>query len=107
MQAADSDRLRSLRKLFEQDPGDGFVLYGLAQECAKLGRHDEALGWYDRASEADPKQCYGYFHKAKSLEALGRRQEAAETLRTGLARARAIRDLKAAGELEAALDEYE
>lgn len=107
MQAADSDRLRSLHKLLAQDPADGFVLYGIAQECAKLGRHDEAAGWYDRASAADPKQCYAFFHKAKSLEALGRRDDAMAALRDGLARARAVGDRKAASEIEGYLDEFE
>lgn len=103
----ESDRLATLRKLLDAEPGDGFLLYGIAQELHKLGRHDEAAGFYDRAIEVDPKECYAFFHKAKALEQAGRRDEAAAALRAGLARARAVGDRKAASEIEGYLDEFE
>lgn len=102
-----SPRLLQLEALLAREPDDGFILYGLAQECQKLGRLAEALDWYDRTMVADPAQCYASFHKAKVLEELGRRDEAVATLRTGLARARSIQDRKAASEIEAFLDELE
>ena len=101
----DSDRLTRLLALLAAEPDDGFVLYGLAQECRKLGRLEEAVLYYDRAIAADPKQCYAYFHKAKSLEAAGRRPEAAAVLTEGMKRARAVGDHKAASEIEAYLDD--
>jgi len=100
-----SERLTRLLALLAAEPEDGFVLYGLAQECQKLGRFDDAVGYYDRAIAADPKQCYAFFHKAKTLEAAGRRADAAATLSAGMARARAVGDHKAANEIEAYLDE--
>lgn len=105
--AADSPRLATLRAMLLAEPDDGFVLYGLAQECQKLGRLDEAIGFYDRAIEADPKQCYAYFHKAKALEQARRRPEVAAVLKAGLARARAVGDFKAGSELQAYLDDVE
>lgn len=102
---APTDRLARLLALLDAEPDDGFVLYGLAQECQKLGRTDEAIGYYDRAIAADPKQCYAFFHKAKTLEAAGRRAELAPVLAAGLARARAIGDHKAANEIESYLDD--
>jgi tetratricopeptide (TPR) repeat protein len=107
MHAPGSERLTRLLALHAAEPGDGFVLYGLAQECQKLGRTDEAIAWYDRATEADPKQCYAFFHKAKALEAAGRAAEIAPVLRAGLARARSVGDMKAASEIQAYLDEIE
>jgi tetratricopeptide (TPR) repeat protein len=104
---AESDRLAKLLALHGQEPDDGFVLYGLAQECQKLGRLEEALGWYDRAIVADPKQCYAFFHKAKALDGLRRRADALSTLRDGLARARSVGDRHAASEIEALIDEFE
>lgn len=107
MQQPESERLVKLRALLAAEPDDGFVLYGLAQECQKLGRLDEALGFYDRAIAADPKQCYAFFHKAKTLELAKRRGEIGDVLRAGLARARAVGDFKAASEIEGFLDEVE
>jgi tetratricopeptide (TPR) repeat protein len=101
----ESDRLLKLRALLQAEPGDGFVLYGLAQECQKLGRLDEAIAYYDRTIEADPKQCYAFFHKAKALELAKRSGEIAAVLREGLARARAVGDFKAASEIQGFLDE--
>ena len=102
-----SDRLDRLLALLAAEPDDGLLLYGIAQECQKLGRLDEAVSWYDRTIVADPRQCYAFFHKAKALEASGRRAEAASTLATGLAQARRVGDLKAASEIEGYLDELE
>ncbi len=107
MSKLESDRLASLLRLNAAEPLDGFVLYGLAQECQKLGRFSEALEWYDRTITADPAQCYAYFHKAKTLEAANRASEAPAVLRAGLARARELKDHKAANELEAYLDDFE
>jgi tetratricopeptide (TPR) repeat protein len=105
VQQPDSDRLLKLRALLAAEPDDGFVLYGLAQECQKLGRLDEAIVFYDRAIEADPKQCYAFFHKAKALEQAKRRGEIEAVLRAGFARARAVGDFKAASEIEGFLDD--
>lgn len=105
--ATDSDRVTKLRALLEKEPNDGFLLYALAQEYAKLGRTDEAVAHYDRAAEVDPKECYAFFHKAKVLEEARRVPEAAAALRAGLARARAVGDRKAASEIEGYLDQLE
>ncbi|MBI1304535.1 MAG: hypothetical protein GC172_12235 [Phycisphaera sp.] len=106
-EAPRSERFDKLLALLAAEPDDGFVLYGLAQECQKLGRLNDAIGYYDRTAAADPKQCYAFFHKAKALEALGRSGDAIATLRQGLAQARAVRDNKAASEIEGYLDEME
>ena len=65
--ASDSDRLTKLQALLAVEPEDGFLLYGVAQELQKLGRTDEAVAHYDRAIGVDPKECYAFFHKARSL----------------------------------------
>lgn len=98
-------RLEQLTKLLEADPRDAFVLYGIAQEHARAGRHAEAVEWFDRCIDADAAYCYAYYHKAKSLEAAGNPEHAAHTLRTGLAAARRAGDHKAASEMQALLDE--
>lgn len=107
MTKLESDRLAKLLQLQAAEPRDGFVLYALAQECQKLGRFAEAVDWYDRTIAADPASCYAYFHKAKSLESCGRTAEVAAVLRAGLAQARALKDNKAANEIESYLDDCE
>lgn len=98
-------RLDKLSALLEADPNDAFVLYGLAQENAKLGRHEQAIAYYDRCLDSDPSYFYAYYHKATSQIAMERNDDAAATLRRGLAAAKAGRDQKAIGEIAALLDQ--
>ena len=99
------DRIAQLGKMLDADPSDTFVLYSLGQEHAKAGRHEEAVGYYEKCIEADAGEHYAYFHMARSLEAMGEDERAAEVLRTGLARATADGNQKAAGEIEAYLSQ--
>lgn len=100
-----SDRSEQLKRMLQDDPADTFCLYGLALEHAKAGRHDDAISLFDRTLEIDPHYCYAYFHKAKSLEAAGRVDEAMRALGTGQARAREAGDAQAMNEIAAYLDE--
>jgi len=101
------DRIEQLKKMLQAEPDDAFCMYGLALEYAKRGDAAEAVSWFDRTIAADPRQCYAYFHKAKSQHEAGDATAAQGTLQTGLRQARAIGDLKAASEIEAFLDELE
>lgn len=102
-----ADRIEQLKRLLEVEPDDAFCMYGLALEYAKLGSAAEAVTWFDRTIAADPKQCYAYFHKAKAQQESGDQTAAVATLKAGLTQARAVRDMKAASEIEAFLDELE
>ena len=101
------DRIAQLKSMLEKDPRDSFCLYGLGMEYAKLRQHREAAAWFDRAIAADPDHSYSYFHKARSQQAAGDIAGAADTLKTGLQRANAAGDAKAAGEIAAYLDDLE
>lgn len=100
-------RLAQLEKLLAADPADADVLYMLAQEHAKAGDHAAALAWYDKCLAVSPAYHYAYFHKAKSLEAMGDIAGAVDVLRAGRSRAAHAGDAKAASELGAYLDELE
>ena len=102
-----ASRVRQLEALLAADPGDAFCMYGLALEHAKIGNTAEAVLWFDRTLAADPHYLYAYFHKAKAQVEAGDALAARATLGDGLRRARAVSDLKAAGEMEALLDELE
>lgn len=107
MSTAAGSRLDKLLRLLEAEPNDPFVLYGIAQELAKLdpptGGHGRALEYYDRCIAADRHYNYAYFHKAVSLQALGRTDEARSTLEAGIAAARESRDEKALSEMSGML----
>ncbi|MAY73981.1 MAG: hypothetical protein CMJ31_04505 [Phycisphaerae bacterium] len=96
--------IEQLEKLLAADPNDAFVLYGLAQEHAKNGDHETAIGFFDRCLGVDPLYTYAYFHKARSQEADGDVTGAAETLRFGLGKAREAKDDQAIGEIGMYLD---
>lgn len=93
--------IEALEKLLQADPGDPFILYGLAHEHAKLGQHETAVGFYDRCIAADAGYCYAYYHKARSLQELDRIDEAVETLKQGTKKAREAGDGHAVSELQA------
>jgi tetratricopeptide (TPR) repeat protein len=97
--------IEQLKRLYEADPTDPFAPYALAQEYAKQGDHGRAVEHYDRCLALDPDYLYAYFHKARSLEAAGRVEDAAAALRAGAARAGG--DAKARDEMAAYLRELE
>lgn len=97
-------RLDKLMRLLEAEPGDAFVLYGVAQEHANAARHAEAVGYFDRCLGADVDYLYAYYHKAVSQQELGDVPGARATLRAGLAAARKAADVKAMGEMQALQD---
>jgi len=96
-----------LEKLLTRDPGDAFLLYGLAQAHAKAGDHARAVEFYDRCLAADPAYCYAYFHKARSQEEMGQQDAAKATLRAGAATARDAGDAHAVSEIADYLDSLE
>lgn len=100
-------RLEQLHKLLEIDPSDADVPYMIAHEHAKADEHESALEWFDRCLAQNAHYCYAYFHKARSEEALGRLDDARQTLRLGIECARVVGDAKAAAELSGFLDELE
>lgn len=100
-------RLERLEELHARDPADADVLYMLAQEHANRDEHARAVDWYDACLSADPSYHYAHFHKARSLEALGRAEQARAALAEGLERSEAAGDAKAAGELREYLESLE
>ncbi len=94
--------LDQLHKLLAAEPGDPFLLYGMAQELARLNRGGEALGYFDRCLAADPNYLYAYYHKARVLAEMGDGAGARGVLALGLSRA--ATDPHAASEMQSLLD---
>ncbi|MDQ7013532.1 MAG: tetratricopeptide repeat protein [Planctomycetota bacterium] len=99
--------LEQLQRALDTSPGDAFLLYGLAMEHARLGDHQAALDPFARAVEADPANPYHHYHMARSLEALGRAQDARAVLEAGLEQAKIHHDTHAQSELTEFLDRLE
>ena len=99
--------IEQLQKLLALDPNDAFVLYGLAIEHAKRAETEKAVAFFDRCLAADPHYCYAYYHKARTLESAGRKDEALATLRAGLDAAKAAQDAHALSEIQGFLAELE
>jgi tetratricopeptide (TPR) repeat protein len=93
--------IEQLEKLLTIDPEDPFVHYGIGQERAKLGEHEQAIECFDEALKLDATYCYAYYFKAISLKQLGRRDEAVDVIRDGIEQAKGAGDGKARSELEA------
>ena len=99
--------IEQLERLREAEPEDTFVLYALAQEQAKQGLHEEAIGSYRACLAIDPDYLYAYFHMARSMEGEDLEDEAIEALREGLRRATALGDAQARNEIGQYLDAIE
>ncbi len=98
-------RLQKLMSLFETDPADAEIPYMIAQEHSRAGHHGAAVEWYDRCLALEPEHHYAYFHKARSLDALGRLDEARAALREGARRAQSAGEAKAHSELRGFLEQ--
>ncbi|NOG55248.1 MAG: tetratricopeptide repeat protein [Planctomycetes bacterium] len=103
-----TERIDKLLKLLEADPDDTFCLYALAQEYAKAGELERAVGQYEALLKVDPDYLYGYYHLACACETLGRMDDALSIARQGLERAQAAgNDEKARSELAELVERFE
>ena len=79
------DKLAGLREILTLDPKNSFARYGVAMELAGRGETEAALSEFDALLENDPEYTAGYFMAAQTLERIGRRTEAIERLKAGIA----------------------
>ena len=92
-------RLEKIEAMLESDPGDTFLRYSRAMECAKLGRVAESLSGLKELAAEDPPYVPAFFMAAQQLAQQGNTEDAAGLLREGIAAAEAIGDSHAAGEM--------
>lgn len=102
--AGKSPRRLKLEQSLADDPGDTFLRYGLALQCLREGDIEEGRSRL-RALIADhpEDQVAAYQQLGQSYLEAGERDEAVETLRAGIALARARGDGHAAAEMEGLL----
>lgn len=98
-------RIEQLRQFIESSPNDPFPRYGLAIELKNGGQLAEAAQAFAELTQKFPDYVPAYLHAGGVLLALGRKADAAETYRAGIAAAGRKNDQHAKDELEAALAE--
>lgn len=97
------DRIATLRQFLADDPDDPFTRFALAQEHAKRGDTDNALGYYEALVRDRPDYVGTYYHLGALYRQLGRDADALGAYRAGIDAARSAGDAHARAELQAAL----
>ncbi len=101
------DRLQALQAFHEEDPDDAFVRFALAQEYRKRGNVEEALRFFEDLVSERPDYVGTWYHLGKLYEELGRKEDAMQTWKQGVAVAGQQRDTHAQAELRDALMQME
>ena len=102
--AEKSNRRAMLETSLAEDPADSFLRYGLAMQCLREGDVDEGRERLRALIAAHPDdQVAAYQQLGQSYLEGEEPGAAAETLRLGIAKARALGDFHAAGEMEGLL----
>jgi tetratricopeptide (TPR) repeat protein len=99
-----SNRLDTLKNMVAQDPASAFARYGLAMEYVNLGRFDEAMDEFHSLLGSNPDYAAGYFHAGRTLERIGKINEARTMYEKGIEVTTRIGDAHTRSELQAALD---
>ena len=79
-----SDRIAVFEQMLEADPSNTMVMFGLAKEYEKLGRHDDVIRVLEDylAKSDDEGNAYGTL--AAAYEKTGNREKAIEIYRKGI-----------------------
>lgn len=102
--SANISRISQLEQMHRQEPQDAFVHYALAMELSRLGRPSEAVAAFTAVITEHPNYAAAYFMCGRTLEQMGRLDEAGDMYRAGISAARRGGDEHAAVEMQAALD---
>ena len=102
-----ADRLKSLLELYEKDPNDSFVSYGIALEYISLEEFEKAEEYLSSLLNLNPDYFPAYMQLAQIKERLNRFDEAADLYKIGIKTAKEQGDTHAANEMEEFLNELE
>ena len=98
------NRLEVLKNMVAQNPSDAFSRYGLAMEYVNSGNLEQAREEFAALLESNPDYAAGYYHGGRTLEKLGRIEEARGMYERGIAVTSRTGDAHTRSELQAALD---
>lgn len=101
------DKVAGLREILALNPKNSFARYGIAMELASRGDAKAAIAEFDALLANDPGYTAGYFMAAQALAGEGRKPEAIERLKAGIACAAQNGNSHAASEMQSMLDDLE
>lgn len=101
------DKIAALKEILELDPKNSFARYGIAMELVSQGQVEAALAEFDTLLTNDPNYTAGYFMAAQTLNMAGRKSEAIERLKAGIASAARAGNSHALNEMQGMLDDLE
>jgi predicted Zn-dependent protease len=78
------DRIEVFRQMLTDDPGNSMVMFGLAKEYEKLGRHQDVIELLENylTHSVDEGNAYGVL--ANAYLQTGNKEKAIETYRQGI-----------------------
>jgi predicted RNA polymerase sigma factor len=102
-----NERIATLRKFIDEDPGDTFSKYALALELVKSEGISEALHVFSEIVDSVPDYLPVYYHFGKLLEQVGETARAADIYRHGIAVATRQKQSRTLSELKSALEQMD
>jgi Tfp pilus assembly protein PilF len=99
------ERIEKLKAFLSQNPADSFVQHALALEYIKMNRQEEARQEFEALLKREENYVGSYYHLAKLLESLGRKDDAIACYEKGMSVAKAAGDNHAYNELQAAYED--
>jgi tetratricopeptide (TPR) repeat protein len=102
-----SARIIKLKEILEKEPNDNFTNYALGLEYASIKHYEQAIATFEALRQRDPEYIPTYYQLADTYRKINDKAKALVIYKEGITRARTARDLHAASELEAAMDEME
>ena len=102
-----NNRLEALLGMYEKDPKDSFLMYGIALEYLSAGNFEESENFFIKLLETDSKYVPAYMQYARLKENQNDIEGAKKLYQQGITIAIEAGDKHAAKEMEAFLDELE
>lgn len=99
------DKIKKLQEFLGRQPEDTFLMHALALEYVKQDDLPMAKEWFERVLATDPGYTGTYYHLAKLLETMGKKDEAIGVYERGMAACTAAGDQHAYRELQAAYED--
>jgi len=102
-----NNRLESLLNLYEKEPEDSFLMYGIALEYTSQKNYEEAEKYFKKLLTSNPAYVPAYMQYARLKENQNEIYEAKNIYKQGIKIAKGAGENHAAKEMEDFLDELE